>query len=402
MTIGNRRSMPPPRQAAAADPADTGTQPARVLLVNDRADQLLALATMLEPLGLVVVTVDSGPEALRRLLQEDFAVMVLDVHMPGMDGFEIAEAIRQRPRSELTPIIFATATNFTEPDRVRGYETGAFDYVQMPIDPVILRAKVAAFVRMHEMNAQLKRQAEELAELNRHLHQQTFQLEAVNQELEAFSYSVSHDLRAPLRRIEQFSGLLGEEHAEQLNDDARHLIGRIRDNTARMGQLIDDLLTLSKVTRANLAPVNNIDLSVIADTVLQALRQQEPARMVEARITPALITRGDPGLLRVLLENLIGNAWKYTGKRAIARIEVGVTVNARHPRAFFVRDNGAGFDMAFGDRLFAPFQRLHHDGEFPGNGVGLSIAARIVTRHGGSIWAESAVDQGATFYFTLE
>jgi signal transduction histidine kinase len=383
-----------------SDPAPSPAA-APILVVNDRDDQLLAMSTMLEPLGHQVVTANSGEDALRKLLKREFAVMLLDVNMPGMDGFEIAEAMRSRQRTELTPIIFVTATNHNQLDRMRGYESGAFDYVTVPTDPAILRAKVAAFVRMHAMNAEIRRQADDLARLNLELGEQARRLAALNGELEAFSYSVSHDLRGPLRRIDQFSAVLADEHAAHLPDDARHLIARIRDNTGHMGRLIEDLLTLSHLNRTALSP-SVVDVTALAEEILAELRQQQPQRRVEAVVAPGLTVRGDPGLVRVLLENLIGNAWKYTGRREVARIEVGITTHARHPRALFVRDNGAGFDMAAAGKLFAPFQRLHPAEQFTGSGIGLSIVARIVNRHGGLLWAEAAVDRGATFFVALD
>ena len=225
------------------------------------------------------------------------------------------------------------------------------------------------------------------------------ELEAANRELEAFSYSVSHDLRAPLRGIEGFSQALQEDYQEKLDATARDYLGRIRSGTLRMAELIDDLLNLSRVTRAEMyrEPIN---LSKLANEVAQELQSREPERKVALKIAPGLEAVGDNRLIRVALENLIGNAWKFTSRRAQAEIEFGVGTS-NSGQAYFVRDNGAGFDQAFASRLFGPFQRLHASAEFPGSGIGLATVQRIIHRHGGPVWAEGFVDRGATVYFTL-
>ncbi len=392
MTTTTSATAPSPGPAPVPSPA--------ILAVNDREDQLIATVAVLEPVGVRVVTASTGAEALRLLLREDFAAILLDVNMPGMDGFEFAAATRSRDRSAQTPIIFLTASSDNDLDRLRGYELGAFDFLRVPVDPVILRAKVSAFVRLHQLLVQTRHQADELAVLNRHLADQARQLDLMNQELEAFSYSVSHDLRAPLRAINQFGQMLGNGHDHQLDADGRHLVERIRANGVRMGQLIDDLLALSRVSRVAVG-FALVDLSALAGEVLDTLRQRDPERVVELAIAPGMTTRGDAGLLRLLLDNLLGNAWKYTSRRPLARIAMGQSLDPGHGTAFWIRDNGAGFDMAYADKLFAPFQRLHHSDEFPGNGIGLSIAARVVQRHGGWIRADGMLDQGATITFTL-
>jgi PAS domain S-box-containing protein len=225
------------------------------------------------------------------------------------------------------------------------------------------------------------------------------QLEAANKELEAFSYSVSHDLRAPLRSIDGFSQALLEDCTHALTDQGKSHLHRIRAATQRMGALIDDLLNLSKVTRAQILR-ERLNLSILARNVVADLRKVQPQREVEVQIEEGLETLGDSRLLRIVLENLLGNAWKFTSHRAHATVEIGAT-QANGGSAFFVRDNGAGFDPAYTDRLFGAFQRLHSAAEFPGTGIGLATAQRIIRRHGGKIWAEGAVDRGATFYFTV-
>jgi light-regulated signal transduction histidine kinase (bacteriophytochrome) len=225
------------------------------------------------------------------------------------------------------------------------------------------------------------------------------ELQATNKELEAFSYSVSHDLRAPLRSIDGFSQALLEDYAEQLPEEAQEYLARVRAAAQRMAQLIDDLLSLSRVTRATLEP-NLVNLSALAQDVAEELRQTQPGRQVAFRIAANLTAWGDKQLVRIALENLLGNAWKFTAKRTNASIEVGVH-DDEGKRVFFVRDNGAGFDMAFANKLFGAFQRLHTANQFPGTGIGLATVQRIIRRHGGEIWAESSPEMGATFYFTL-
>jgi light-regulated signal transduction histidine kinase (bacteriophytochrome) len=224
------------------------------------------------------------------------------------------------------------------------------------------------------------------------------ELVAVNQELEAFAYSVSHDLRAPLRSIDGFSLALLEEYGPQLTGNGQDYLQRVRAAAQRMGSLIDALLSLSRAGRAELRRTN-VDLTALADAVASELAAQNGRPVAFVR-PEGLTARGDPRLLRVLLENLLGNAWKFTSRREAARVELG-RMPAGEPPAFFVRDNGAGFDMAFSQRLFGAFQRLHDQAEYPGTGMGLATVQRIVTRHGGRVWAEGEVDAGATFYFTL-
>jgi PAS domain S-box-containing protein len=231
------------------------------------------------------------------------------------------------------------------------------------------------------------------------LLQRSAELEAANRELEAFSYSVSHDLRSPLRAIDGFSQALLEDHAAQLDKDGKDYFQRIRAATLRMGELIDDLLALSRVTRAEIHR-ERIDLSSLAEEVAADLRNSQPERDVEFRIVPGLRAEGDSRLIRVALQNLIGNSWKFTSKRPHGQIEFGL-IRSNGQRAYFVRDNGAGFNQAYADRLFGAFQRLHGMNEFPGTGIGLATVQRIVHRHGGKVWAEGVVDQGATIYFTL-
>jgi light-regulated signal transduction histidine kinase (bacteriophytochrome) len=242
---------------------------------------------------------------------------------------------------------------------------------------------------MHQINIELEQRVE----------QRTHALQAANSELESFAYSVSHDLRAPLRAIAGFSRLLETEYAAHLDERGQDYFGRIRGGATRMGTLIDDLLNLSRVSRQEMQH-SLVDLTALARDVAEDFQRIEPERRVEWVIAPQVTATGDPGLIRIVMQNLIDNAWKYSSKRDAARIEFGVSERGGRP-AFFVADNGEGFDMTYADKLFGAFQRLHSPGEFPGSGIGLATVKRIIHRHRGEVGAESKVGEGATFYFTL-
>jgi two-component system sensor histidine kinase/response regulator len=377
-----------------------------ILLVDDQPANLVALEAMLQSLGQNLVKADSGREALKSLMVQDFAVILLDVKMPEMDGFETASLIRQRDKSRDTPIIFLTAADRSQTDAVRGYAVGAVDYLVKPVVPEFVRSKVAVFVESAKKNAQLRRQAEllreseqaarDLAETRAELVRD---LEHKNRELESFSYAVSHDLRAPLRRIDSFSRAVMESQADRLEPVGKHFLERVREASQQMSQLIDDVLYLSRVTRAEIRE-HEVDVSGLVALLLERMQEAEPERKVEVKIRPGIVVIGDGQLLRIAIQNLLDNAWKFTSREPAARIEFGASTVVGEP-AYFVRDNGAGFNMAYVDRLFGPFQRLHPATEFPGSGIGLATVQRIIHRHGGRIWAEGLEGQGATFHFTL-
>jgi PAS domain S-box-containing protein len=245
-----------------------------------------------------------------------------------------------------------------------------------------------------------KRAEEEIKKLNEELRQHVVRVESVNKELEAFAYSVSHDLRAPLRSIDGFSQALLEDYSEKFDEQGRNYLHRVRASTQRMAQLIDDVLNLSRVTRAEMRyePVN---LTTLANRVVADLRRLNPERKAEFIIKDGLVAKGDARLLYMVLDNLLSNALKFTEKHPGAKIEFGATHVGHDKPVFYVRDDGVGFDMTYVDKLFAPFQRLHSSTEFPGTGIGLATVQRIIHRHGGRVWAEGKVEQGATFYFTL-
>ena len=250
-----------------------------------------------------------------------------------------------------------------------------------------------------DLERRVEERTHELQERNDALRRNAAELLAANTELDAFAYSVSHDLRAPLRSIDGFSQILLEDYSGTLDAAGRESLQRVRAASQRMGTLIDDLLKLARVTRVEIR-TEDVDLSGMAREIAAELQRATPERLVEFAIAPGLSARGDARLLRVALDNLLRNSWKYTAKQAQPRIEFA-SIAANGERAFMVRDNGAGFDMQYADKLFGVFQRLHSPAEFEGTGVGLATVRRIITRHGGRIWAEGVVDRGATFYFTL-
>ncbi|HEX3875568.1 MAG TPA: response regulator [Bryobacteraceae bacterium] len=392
----------------------------KILLVDDQPDNLLSAGAVLETLGEEIVMAQSGREALRHLLEHDFAVIVLDVMMPGMDGFETAALIRERERSRHTPIIFLTALGGSDDHIRRGYDLGAVDYLSKPFVPQILRTKVSVFVELHRKNAlllqqsqQLERQnaelqdaiqrswraEEEIKALNRHLERRVAELNDVNHELETFSFTVSHDLRGPLSRVSGFSRALLESNRDQLDDKGRLYLNRIEQSVRRMDDLVEDLLALSRVTRVEMTK-QVVDFSSIARSLAAELGAREPSRSVEFIVADNVHAFGDADLLRAALQNLLENSWKFTRKHARARIEFGAKTT-EHGHTYFLQDDGAGFEMAKASRLFSPFQRLHRDSEFEGTGIGLATVERIIRRHGGRIWAESEIEHGAAFYFTL-
>jgi signal transduction histidine kinase len=353
----------------------------RVLIADDSSDMRNYLARILGTRWNVDLAVD-GQAALEAAREHPPDLVLTDVMMPRLDGLALLRELRADPRTREVPIVLLSA-RAGEESLLAGIETGADDYLVKPFSARELLARV----RTHLNLGRLRRQW-------------ASELEAANRELEAFSYSVSHDLRAPLRAIDGFSKALLREYGPRLDEQGRQYLERVGAGIQRMATLIHDLLGLARISRQELVR-QRVSLSEIAGRVAAELSTRTPVRQVALHVAEGLSAEADPHLLTIVLENLIGNAWKFTAKREDAVVEVGKRVDGTKT-AFYVRDNGAGFDMAYADKLFGAFQRLHSQEDFEGTGIGLATVQRIVKRHGGRIWAEGEVGKGATFYFTLE
>ncbi|MDO8769221.1 MAG: PAS domain S-box protein, partial [Burkholderiaceae bacterium] len=310
-------------------------------------------------------------------------------------------------RSKIEAVVEACIDSGTPFDEEMEIIVGSGRRVWVRVIGQVVRDDGGHIIRLHGSTQDIteRRHAQEIilrlnAELEERVRQRTSQLEAVNRELEAFSYSVSHDLRSPLNTIDGFSQLMERMASDKVGEKGQHYLSRIRAGTRQMGELIEGLLSLAKLSRDPLR-AGTVDLANIAAQVVQACREREPERQVDIDIQANLLARGDPLLLSVVMHNLLGNAWKFTSRRQAPRIEVGCETGEDGDTVYFVKDNGAGFDMAYVDKLFGTFQRLHSPSDYAGTGVGLATVKRIIDRHGGRVWAEAAEGQGATFYFTL-
>jgi two-component system NtrC family sensor kinase len=395
----------------STEPSTSLLGPKKILAVDDSATYLQALGDTLRADGYDVILAHSGEEALELLAVDSVDCILLDLMMPGLSGQDTCSRIKATPGIRNVPLLMLTALEDREA-MIHGLSVGADDYISKSGDFEILKARMRAQIRrrhfedeIHRTREELLRKELEMAEAHaaRDLAETRArlvdELESRNHELEAFSYSVSHDLRAPLRTIDGFSQALLDDHADKLDEKGKHYLHRVRAATTRMGELIDDLLELSRVGRTELRR-SRFDLSTLATRVLAELGNKDPERVVETHVQDGLLMEADSQLMRIVLDNLLGNAWKFTMKAERATIQLGAEERSGGP-VYFVRDNGAGFNMTFVARLFSPFQRLHSEADFPGTGIGLATVHRIVDRHGGRIWAEGAVGAGATLYFTV-
>ncbi|MBI2514482.1 MAG: response regulator [Opitutae bacterium] len=534
----NRTTTPPPAPLVTP-PLPATTDKIEILIVDDAPEKLLALEAALTELDLQIVKAYSGREALRLVLQRDFAVILLDVNMPAMDGFETAQLLRQRPANAHTPIIFVTAFSTGETEIFRGYSLGAVDYLFTPVTPDVLRSKVSVFVELAKRNREIARQAdalrraeearlqqqleqaaariewetrrnhffrlsiellaitdyravftqtnptweralgytadelsgrpilsfihpddqarmnealanvtqaesplyfetrfratagdyrwlgwtiapfaaegllyifarditerrqreEEINRLNDSLQRTATNLQTMNQELEAFAYSLAHDLRTPLRAITTYSEVLLTDEAAGLQPEATRIVQSVHRNSVRMLQLMDDFLGFFRVARKE--PKRElVNVHALVREAITATQPDKGKRHVDFVIGDLPAVKGDSAMLLQVFVNLLSNSVKFTSTRELARIEIGCDT-ACVPPVFRVRDNGVGFDMKYSNKLFGVFERLHARESFDGTGIGLATVQKIVQRHGGAVWAEAVVDQGATFYFTL-
>ena len=379
------------RDEAPRGPADAASRKPLVLVVEDERTQRMILRAALERDGFEVEEAVDGLDGLRAYDAVRPDIVLLDVRMPGMDGFATCAALRRRPQAERLPILMLTILNDLESIN-RAYEAGATDFITKPVAWPVLGHRLRYMLRASKAFNELARSE---AELLLRVAERTSELHASNAELEAFTYSVSHDLRAPLRAIRGYAELLRGSGKEQ----ERELIEQIRGHTARMSAMIDDMLRLSHLARGNgLALQHDVDLHAIAARTIEGLRADYP--LSDIRLGALARANCDPGLMQQVFENLIGNALKYSAKKDRPEIEIGQHGTAAGG-VIYVRDNGIGFDQAQAQTLFGAFRRFHMESDYPGTGVGLAIVKRIIDRHGGRIWAESAPNQGACFYFTL-
>jgi light-regulated signal transduction histidine kinase (bacteriophytochrome) len=377
--------------ASSGVPAQSG---ARIMIVEDERILALDLAETLDELGYTVAGMASrGEEAIELARRLDPQLILMDVRLDGdVDGIAAAETIRDEHD---VPVVFLTA--HADDDTLhRATRSEASAYLVKPFKPPDLRCVIEIALHKHATDVRLR---ENERWLEQTLQQRTASLEATNRELEAFNYSVAHDLRAPLRGIDSFSQLLIERYSHRLDTEGLAYLNRVRASASRMSQLIDALLSLAQVGRSELQPLD-LDFSQLVQSAASEVAAANPGRSVPMVIAPGMRAYGDSRLLRVVVANLLENAWKFTSRRQRPAVEVGPVQNTALP-TYYVRDNGAGFDPAYASRLFGAFQRLHPDREFPGTGIGLAIVQRVIARHGGTVWADSRPDQGATFYFTL-
>jgi signal transduction histidine kinase len=376
----------------------------RILLVEDSETDVVLLKGAFEDIhGFEheLVHVQRLADGLARMQEEPVDVVLLDLGLPDSQGVDTFTKLhRQAPN---VPVLILTGLN-DESAGVSAISQGAEDFiVKNQVQPSVLARSVRYAIERQRQKSELEHVREELQRTNNHLDQlvreRTMELEAANKELEAFSFSVSHDLRAPLRAIDGFAGMLAADFGPKLPAKAQSHLDHIIESAKRMEQLIEDLLRLSRLGRQPLAK-RRVDVRALVEEVWNELLRDNKERNIELIVTDLPDCVADPSLLRQVFVNLLSNALKFTGNVDAARVEVGCQRQDGEP-VYFVRDNGAGFDMQYAEKLFGVFQRMHRADEFAGTGVGLSIVARIIRRHCGRIWAQAEVNEGAMFFFTI-
>jgi light-regulated signal transduction histidine kinase (bacteriophytochrome) len=404
----------------------------KILIVDDREDNLLSIETILEPDGYKLVKATSGRQALKILLTEhDFAMIMMDVKMPNLSGFETASLIYEREKLKHIPIIFITANNYGDENMYKGYQAGAIDYIYKPINPQVLRAKVAVLIDLYKKNMQLLAQERKLVAinksleleiqermaseekvklLNRQLLENIASLESANKDLDRFAFMASHDLQEPLRKIRTFSDRMFVKYKDALDEDGKSNLTRIQKSAERMQNLITDILTFSKISSERVEFVDS-DLNKIVADVLLELDEEVKAKEARIEISQLPVLHVNPGLIKPLFHNIIANALKYCKKNIPPSIhikaDVGVKNQAKQNQfsrtycRIFVEDNGIGFDQRYAEEIFGMFKRLHRNSEFEGTGIGLALCKKIVEQHNGFISARSKVGEGSTFIISL-
>lgn len=356
-----------------------------VLLVDDKPQNLFSLERTLSSPDLILHKANSGNEALSLLLEREYACILLDVQMPGMDGFEVARIIRDDPKVHRLPIIFITAYDQGEFDMLRAYGTGAVDVLFKPLDPMIVRSKVEVFAELYRSRGIIQDQTE--------------QLKAANRELQHLAYSCSHDLKEPLRMVATYVQMLNRKYYDQLDETAREFIGFAVDGSRRMARIIDDMLEYAQTGEASITP-RAVDTSEVVRRVLHDLGQQISEAQAEVTVEKLPVVSGDETLIRRVFQNLISNAIKYR-RDVPAKVRVSVASAPDRSYDFCIEDNGLGFDMKYADRIFSMFARLHDRSKTTGSGIGLATCKRILELHGGRIWVDSREGEGSRFYFRL-
>lgn len=413
-----------------------------ILIAEDSATQAEQLKYLLEQDGYTVATATNGKQALEAARAHPPTLIISDVVMPEMDGYALCKALKADPRLNNVPVMLVTTLS-TIQDIVMGLECGADNFVRKPYDSKSLLARIdnllsnlelregnkmrmgleiylagkrhfitserqqildlliSSYEQAIQVNEELKAREREVRELNANLERRASELEAANKELDAFAHSVSHDLRAPLRGVVTCASIVEEDCGGALDGEGRRLIGVIRSECYKMAQMIEDLLTFSRLGREPLK-TRTVSLNQLVREVLHELQPIYEGRAVQFSVSDLGMAKVDPAIMKHALVNLLSNAIKFTGKTERASVEVGsMEDRGGEGLVYFVKDNGAGFDMRHAKRLFGVFERLHRQQDYPGTGVGLSIVQRVVQRHGGRVWAEATVNEGATFYFTL-
>jgi len=371
-----------------------------ILMVDDSPDKLLAMESVLEGLGQNLVKVHSGEEALRVLLKQDFALILLDVNMPGMDGFETAQMIRKRKSLEYIPIIFVTALSTTDADVFKGYEFGAVDYILTPWVPEILKTKVGVFIELWKQRRELQARAETLKQLNESLEARAQQLSAVNRELESFCYTIAHDLRAPLRAVEGLTSMLLDDYGEKLDDAAKEFGDRIRGAAARMDQMIQELLSYSRLTLMEFQ-TKPIRLSrLLKDAVSQIAWDLEQKKAILHIKRSQHEVLGHYAVLVQAVTNLVTNAAKFVMPGTTPVITIRDELKDGYVRVW-VEDNGIGIAPEHQQRIFRVFERLHGREAYSGTGIGLAIVDKAITRMNGRVGVDSEPGKGSRFWFEL-
>jgi signal transduction histidine kinase len=390
---------------SAALPREMQAPIEKVLLVDDNQQSLLALEAILEGSDRRIVKATSGEEALKHLLEQEFAVILLDIKMAGIDGYETAKMIREREKTRDVPIIFLTSYNKADAHIAKGYAYGAVDYIIKPVVPETLRSKVAVFIELarrtaalRQKNLQLEAAEGALQERTRELAERVEELARSNAELERFAYVASHDLKEPLRMVTSYTTLLARRYKGKLDSDADEFINYAVDGAVRMEQLIQDLLLYSRAGIRDWC-FKPVDCEVVLAHALANLQTalKETGALVTHDLLPTV--QGDDTQLVQVFQNLIGNGIKFRGE-----VTPCIHVSIKDQKTEWVvgiQDNGIGIDPEYADRIFVIFQRLHSRADYPGNGIGLAICKKVIENHGGRIWLKSVPGKGATFYFTI-